>query len=98
MTLVRGQWQNKPCKSLYRAVCRKGDNTLPAGDKPDLWQITNTAVSFTDAPGQCLSEFGSDFIFDVVRDGRENQLIAQRMLFDGTFQRGSGAWMNVQTQ
>ena len=98
MTLVRGQWQNKPCDSLYRAVCRKGDNTLPAGDQPELWQITNKTVSFTDAISQCTAEFGPSFVFDVVRDGRENQVIAQRLLFDGTFQTGGGAWMNVKTQ
>jgi hypothetical protein len=101
MTLVRGQWTAQPCTSLYPAVCRQGDNRVPAGDRPDLWRLTNTSVAFVDAPAACQG-LGAGWAFDVPRDGRENQVIASLMLFGGLWGKqqapssGAGAWVNVQ--
>jgi hypothetical protein len=95
MKLVRGQWRATACDELLPALCRSGDATLPAGDRPDLWRITDASVAFADGAGACAA-LGAGWAFDVPRDGRENALVAQRLLFDGSWERAgfSGVWLN----
>jgi hypothetical protein len=104
MTLVRGQWTAQPCANAYPAVCRWGDNTVPAGNRPGYWNITAAAVPFEAAAAEC-AQLGAGWAFDVPRDGRENALIAQTALMQGLFaaqvQAGvpqPGFWLNVQAQ
>jgi hypothetical protein len=97
ITLVRGSWTAQPCASKMPALCRSGDNRLPAGHRPELWNVTSSATDFPGAPAACAA-LGAGWAFDVPRDGRENQLVAQRMLVAGTWQREQGVWVNVQTQ
>lgn len=95
MTLVRGSWTAQPCSTLFPALCRLGDNTLPAGNQPGLWNITQGVVGWVDAPAAC-SALGEGWAFDVPRDGRENQLVAQAAVFAGLWQRGAGGiWLNA---
>ena len=94
MALVRGQWRARPCATLLPALCRSGNNTLPAGDRPGLWAVTNASTAFADAPAACAA-LGAGWAFDVPRDGRENALVAQRLLFGGHWRRGGqGLWLN----
>ena len=93
MALVRGQWRARDCAAPMPALCRSGDNTLPAGDRPDLWRVTDAAVAFADAPAACAA-LGAGWAFDVPRDGRENALVAQGLLFAGAWERGlQGVWL-----
>lgn len=96
MTLVRGQWTAQPCATAYPAVCRYGDNRIPAGNKPQLWNITSAPVTFSDAAAACAA-LGPGWAFDVPRDGRENALIAQRALMNGLWAAAPnpGFWLNV---
>ena len=87
MTLVRGQWTAEACSDARRAVCRAGDARVPAGASPELWRITDAAVAFAGAPAACAA-LGVDWAFDVPRDGRENALIAQRLLLEGAWGAG----------
>lgn len=96
MTLVRGSWTAQPCDSQFVALCRLGDNTIPAGNNPNAWNFTSSAVPFTGAAAACSSQFGAGWAFDVPRDGRENQLVANKALFAGLFGRATpGIWLNV---
>ena len=95
MKLVRGQWRATDCGELLPALCRSGDATLPAGDRPDLWRVTDASVAFADGAAACAA-LGAGWAFDVPRDGRENALVAQRLLFDGSWERPgfAGVWLN----
>jgi len=97
MSLVRGQWRARPCDALMPALCRSGDNTVPAGSRPELWRVTPGAVAFADAPAACAA-LGAGWAFDVPREGRENALVAQRLMFEGFWQGGGGkgVWLNHQ--
>lgn len=94
MTLVRGQWTAQPCSSLMRAVCRKGPSSVPSGDQPGSWALTASPVSWLGAFSAC-SSMGAGWAFDVPRDGRENQVIAQRGLMDGLWGNEAGFSLNV---
>lgn len=100
MTLVRGQWTAESCAEPRRAVCRAGDARVPAGASPELWQLTPAAVPFAGAPAECAA-LGPGWAFDVPRDGRENALIAQRLLLEGAWGAAvtpgdpHGVWLNV---
>ena len=99
MSLVRGQWRSRACGTKLRALCRLGDNRVPAGDAPGLWSTTTGTVAFADAPAACAA-LGSGWAFDVPRDGRENALVALRLLTDGEWRGsgGGGVWLNVRTE
>jgi hypothetical protein len=99
MLLVRGAWRARACGEPLRALCRAGDNRLPAGDRPDLWRMSAAAVAFADAPAACAA-LGAGWAFDVPRDGRENALVAAALRDDGGWTRGgasAGLWLNVKT-
>lgn len=97
MALVRGQWRARACADALPALCRQGDSAVPAGGRPELWAVTPGAVAFADAPAACAA-LGAGWAFDVPRDGRENALVARRLLL-GRFWAagGAGVWLNVQT-
>lgn len=99
MALVRGQWRALPCAARLPALCRSGNDALPAGDKPALWAITKRPSAFADAPVECAA-LGEGWAFAMPRDGRENKLVADRILLDGSWRDGSfqGVWLNVQTE
>lgn len=96
MTLVRGQWTAQPCAAANPAVCRYGDSSIPAGNKPQWWKITAAAVAFADAPAACAA-LGAGWAFDVPRGGREIALIAQKALMGGLWAAtpNPGFWLNV---
>ena len=96
MTLVRGAWTAEPCAAPRRALCRSGDARTPAGAAPDRWALTSARGTFYDAPAACAA-LGADWTFDVPRDGRENALVAARLLDEGAWEAGGagGPWLNV---
>lgn len=100
MTLVRGQWTAQPCSAIFPAVCRYGDNRIPAGATPQYWNITAAAVPFSGAAAEC-AKLGAGWAFDTPRDGRENALIASKAAFGGIWAaavnagRAPGLWLNV---
>ena len=95
MTLVRGAWTAQPCASTFRALCRKGDARVPAGNNPDAWNFTRSSVAFGDAPSACAA-LGAGWAFDVPREGRENALVSQRALLSGMWsETAAGIWLNV---
>jgi len=97
MALVRGQWRARPCATALPALCRAGDNRVPAGDRPEAWSVTAAPVAWADAPAACAA-LGAGWAFDVPRDGRENALVARRLLLGGDWAAGlPGVWLNVQT-
>ena len=98
MALVRGQWRALRCETAMPALCRHGDNREPAGDREDLWRVTNTTTSFAGAPAACAA-LGAGWAFDMPREGRENALVAQHLLFDGFWRRGGvGVWLNWRSE
>jgi hypothetical protein len=94
MTQVRGSWTTSPISILRPAVCRGGPVTRPAGNDPAAWRLT-PPVDWQGAAQAC-SLLGSDFSFDLPRDGRENALVAQQLLLDGAWEQPNfqGVWLN----
>lgn len=95
MTQVRGSWTSSDVSILRPAVCRGGPVTRPAGNDPAAWRLT-PAVTWRDAAQACATAFGSNFSFDLPRDGRENALIAQQLLLDGAWEQPNfqGVWLS----
>ena len=92
MTSVRGGWSAQPCAASMPALCRRGDEAVPAGESPALWQLS-APVAFGDAPAACAA-LGAGWRFGIPRDGMENARVAQRALLEGLWaaQRG-GVWL-----
>jgi len=98
LSLVRGAWRARACEEAMPALCRLGDPVLPAGDAPGSWLVTPRAVPFAAAAAECAG-LGAGWAFDLPRDGRENTLVAQRLLAAGAWEGGlSGVWLNWRTQ
>jgi len=95
MALVRGQWRARDCAAALPALCRAGSNAVPAGASPELWRVTDAHVAFADAPAACAA-LGAGWAFDVPREGRENALVADRLLLSGFWRAGgAGVWLNA---
>jgi hypothetical protein len=89
MTAVRGTWRAVDCAVPLRALCRLGSADVPSGGTPGAWRVTTNAVTFDAAAAACAA----------ARDGRENQLVARRLLVGGDWERGlQGVWLNSRTQ
>jgi hypothetical protein len=95
MALVRGSWAARDCSEALPVLCRRGDNRQPGGASPELWSISAEPVPLAGAAAAC-SALGPAWAFDTPRDGRENALVAQRLLLQGFWAAGGrGLWLNV---
>jgi len=92
MTTVRGGWSAQPCSALMPVLCRLGDERLPAGRQPHLWNVTQGAVAFGEAAAACKA-LGEGWVQGIPRDGMENARVAQGALLGGLFAKSKGIWL-----
>jgi len=78
-----GRYRAANCNVTYVAACKQMDGAE--------WRVTNAAVSPATANAECQAEWGSDYRFDVPRNGYQHTQLQQQLL-----DRVEPVWLNLQ--